>query len=106
MPFRLWQTQLQQKYPIWAAADVAPKNGGSWKGLVATATKIEAPAALDMSLDLHQRFECPVAECKKLWNSGDDLSLHARSDCAEEHTDVVFCVLIKPSGTSLLVGAL
>ena len=73
MPFRLWQTQLQQKYPIWAAADDAPKHGWSWKQLVAGATKIEAPAAPDSCLDLHQCFKCPVAECKKLCNSGDDL---------------------------------
>jgi len=59
MPFRLWQTQLQQKYPIWAAADVAPKNNGTWKELVAIATKLEAPAAPDLCLDLHRRFKVP-----------------------------------------------
>ncbi len=106
IPFRLWQTQLQQKYPIWAAADVVPKHGGSWKDLEAIATKIEAPGVTDTCLthtsaSLFKRFLY-----QELWNSGDDLSLHARSDCAEEHTDVVFCVLIKASVTLLLVCTL
>ena len=100
MPFRLWQTQLQQKYSVWAAADVVPKNGGSWRELVAIATKFEAPAAPDTCRDLYKFFEGPVGEYMKLWNSGDDLLLHACSDCAEEHTDVVFCILIKASVTS------
>ena len=101
MPFRLWQTQLQQKYPIWVAADVVPKNGGSWKDLLAIATKLEAPGVTDTCLDLYKRFEY-----QELWNSGDDLSLHARSDRTEEHTNVVFCILIKASVTSLLACAL
>ncbi|DBA97532.1 TPA: hypothetical protein ACH3X1_015230 [Trebouxia sp. C0004] len=70
VPFRLRQTQLQQGYPIWAAADVAPKNGGSWKEVVVVATKLEAPAAPNTSFDLHKRFECLVAEYKRQWNPG------------------------------------
>ena len=106
MPFRLWQMQLQQKYPVWAAADVVPKHGGSWKDLVAIAAKIEAPGVTDTclthtSVSLFKRFMY-----QELWNSGDDLSLHARSDCAEEHTDVLICVLIKASATLLLVCTL
>ncbi len=71
MPFRLWHTQLQQKYPRWAAADATPKNGQTWKELVAVATKLEALAAPDSCLDLHRRFNCPVAEYRQFWNSGE-----------------------------------
>lgn len=92
MPFRLWQRQLQQKYPRLVAADVAPKKGQTWKELVAVATKLEAPAAPDLSIDLHARSNCPVAEHRGFWNSGVYSLLHDCSDCAdmdEEHTYIL-----------------
>ncbi|KAL0055108.1 hypothetical protein WJX82_007097 [Trebouxia sp. C0006] len=80
---RLWQRQLQQKYPRWAAADATPKNGQTWKELVAVATKLEALAAPDSCLDLHRRFNCPVAEYRQFWNSG---SAHIQPDfCLSRH---------------------
>jgi hypothetical protein len=105
MPFRLWHTQLQQKYPRWAAADVAPKHGQTWKELVAVATKLEAPAAPDLSIDLHARSNCPVAEYTEYWNSGGLSLLHDCSDCAdmdERHTHILLCIIFTACVTCCL----
>ena len=63
---------------------------------LAVATKLEAPAAPDLSIDLHVRFNCPVAEYREYWNSGGLSLLHDCSDCAnmdERHTYILLCII-------------
>lgn len=71
---RLWQSQLEQCYPVWTAAGVYPvsgrHDGQTWKELVVTASKLQ-----ELGVPCSTGQNTPPAldeKAKQLWNSGTE----------------------------------